>query len=213
MSHLLRKDIPTILLSASGVILVFNFFFPYPFRDTTELILSKIAATVVVFSLYLGVVTNLMLHGRRLVRRLKEWYLSLWFMILFVGYIVLGFIPPIGQHPVFTWLYSHVQFQISQTSWTLLLFYAVSAAARMFRARNIDALAMLVAVVLVSFSIAPIYFAVNPLLPALGSWVLDVPNVGGARAIYITIGLGSIALAFRQMLGRERMVLGITEDE
>jgi cell shape-determining protein MreD len=197
------------IVGFTGALIIAQFFFPNPVTEQFEYTVSKWASLVVAFSMYIGMVNTLLIHGRRVMRRTGEWYFSAWLLVVLIVYVALGHLPPMGTNATFGWIYDHVQFPIRQTSWTLLCFFVIGASARVFRARNIEAVAMFTAVILVSFNIAPIYSAVNPVLPQLGSWVLDVPNVGGGRAMYITLGVGAMALGIRQMLGRERSLLGV----
>ncbi len=54
----------------------------------------------------------------------------------------------------------------------------------------------------------PIGEMIGPQLPDLASWLVGVPAVAAKRGILIGIGLGSIAVALRVMLGVERAWLG-----
>jgi hypothetical protein len=45
-------------------------------------------------------------------------------------------------------------------------------------------------------------------LPVLQDWIYNNPNVAGARAIMIGIGLGTFATSIRYILGIERSYIG-----
>ena len=45
-------------------------------------------------------------------------------------------------------------------------------------------------------------------LPALQEWIYTVPNLAGARAIMIGIGLGVIVTSLRYIFGLEKSYIG-----
>ncbi len=55
---------------------------------------------------------------------------------------------------------------------------------------------------------APIGAVIHEGFPGLGTWLYNVPNAAGNRAITIGIAVGAISLAIRQLIGVERGYLG-----
>jgi len=109
---------------------------------------------------------------------------------------------------VFVWMYDHVFAPCNATMFALLAFFVASAAFRAFRARNAEALLLLVAAIVILIGRAPMGRSIHPLLPEVSDWILDIPNNAGRRAIMMGAAIGAIATGLRVILGLERSHLG-----
>jgi hypothetical protein len=78
------------------------------------------------------------------------------------------------------------------------------------RARSIESALLLITGVIVMLRNAPIGNVIWTGFPVIGSWLLDVPSVAGNRAVFIGVGIGTVLLGLRVLLGYERSYLGET---
>jgi hypothetical protein len=88
--------------------------------------------------------------------------------------------------------------------YSLLAFFITSAAFRAFRARNKEAVLLLVAAVLVMLGRVPIGSAIWSGFPDVTEWIMSFPNAAAKRGIRLGIDLGLISMALRMILGIER---------
>jgi hypothetical protein len=109
---------------------------------------------------------------------------------------------------VYLWFYDHVFDPCNSTMFALLAFFIASAAFRAFRARNTEAALLLGAAILVMIGRAPVGGYISDFFPDLASWILDIPNNAGRRAIMMGAALGGIVTGLRVILGIERSHLG-----
>jgi hypothetical protein len=130
-------------------------------------------------------------------------------MLFFVA-IGVG-IEPIATNEVYVYWYSTITLPIGSAVFSLLGFYILSASYRAFKIRTFETAVFLIVGVLIIMYNAPIMTALWSGFNTIGAWILEVPNLGGQRAIIIGAGLGVIILALRTLLGRETGWLGSRE--
>jgi hypothetical protein len=78
------------------------------------------------------------------------------------------------------------------------------------RARSIESGLLLITGVIVMLRNAPIGNVIWTGFPVIGTWLLNIPNTAGNRAVFIGVGVGTILLGLRVLLGYERSYLGET---
>lgn len=127
---------------------------------------------------------------------------------------------------LWSWIYSNLFVPMQATMFSILAFYIASAAFRAFRARTIEATALLVAGCVMMVGRVPVgawiaeqgrqifEFTVNgnPYsildFPAVTDWLLNVPNAAAQRGILLGVILSQIAISVRIIFGIERTYMG-----
>lgn len=94
------------------------------------------------------------------------------------------------------------------TMFSLLAFYVASAAYRAFKAKSFDSGMLLFAAFLVMIGRTSIGEAIWPGFSSIASWIMNVPQNAGQRAIQIGAALGLISSSVRILLGLEQSYLG-----
>lgn len=226
----MKRQLPLIITFLTGLAVLVAFFWPqqHAVSDTMQDWVIVIGA----FAIILGIFNVLFLNFKRVATLHPNWFYSL---VLIASLLVTAFIgvmmgiedgprtmlgTPQGQW--FNWLTNNLYFQLNSTMFSLLAFFIASAAFRAFRAKSVEATLLLGAAFIVMLGRVPLgdflwNHSVGALwagapewfkLSAFSSWIMDVPNTAGQRAILIGAGLGAVAISLKILLGVERSYLG-----
>jgi hypothetical protein len=107
--------------------------------------------------------------------------------------------------------YFYVDFYAGQSRafYGLMFLYLCSASYRMLRARSFESLMLMAGGLIYLMRSASIFNLYLPWTIHLGEWVMDVPNKAAVVAASISATFGSMLIAVRQMLGRERTAIEV----
>jgi len=204
----MRKNLPQALTAIVGFILVVDYYFKINeirlLSDTFTLYGTIIAA----FALMLGAFSVARIQILNIIKKGKEWYLSvllLGTMILFISTgLSLG-----TTSSIYKTMYNTIITIISTHSWTLVGAATFTAAIRVFRVKSIESTLLFLAAMLVTFATVPIGTWINPEFKTIGDWIMSIPTVAGNRGFIITAAIGGIVLSFRTLIGKEKRALGV----
>jgi hypothetical protein len=113
---------------------------------------------------------------------------------------------------LYQWIFDNVYTPLSATMFSTLAFFIASAAFRAFRARSLEATALLVAgciVMIGRVSVGeqiPLGFGWH--LNNLSDWIFNNLNTAGQTGILLGIILSRIAISLRVIFGIERTYMG-----
>ena len=122
-----------------------------------------------------------------------------------------------AEGSAWSWIYEYMITPLTSTMFALLAFFVASAAFRAFRAKNTEAILLLVTafIVLLGRTFAGVVltgwfpdWASGLRLENLSIYVMQVFNTAGNRAIMIGIALGVAATGLRILFGIDRSWLG-----
>lgn len=222
----MRREIPIAIAFIVGTAYVVSYFVPHwPFFKF-ENWFNDWFAIVASFAIWLGALNLMKISTMKIVQKKKDWshavliilsFLLVVFFGLYEGYrgiyaeTSFSFRDP---GTAFDWLYVNVYSSLSSTMFALLAFFVASASYRAFRARNFEATLLLIAAFLVMLGRVPVGDMITASLPeamqlsAIATWIMNVLNTAGQRAIMIGIALGLVSTSLRIILGLERSYLG-----
>jgi hypothetical protein len=212
MSILRRREIPIAIVTITGLIVIFDYFFNIPGVSGISGEIQLWGVLVSTFAMGLGLVNVIRQHTTRVMKRTGEWWLSVWLLICLALTLITGFIPPIQTHAAFTWIFDTVNKPLGGSMYAILAFFITSAVYRTFRARNADAFLLLLAGFFTLLNKAPIGGAIWPGFIDIGAWFLKVPNMAGMRGIIIGAAIGVTALGIRTLAGIETRAFGFGGD-
>ena len=221
----MKRQIPMLILSAVGTLLVVSVFIPSArhWQEDASLYFDIIA----VFAFFLGGGNLIRVHTEKVSRKSAGWIYSvvtlLGFGIMLVAGLfklgnpngIAGDISQTGSY--FQLLFQYVMSPLNSTMYALLAFYVASASYRAFRAKNTEATILLVAAFVILLGRTALGVLLTNWIPAqfsvlqvpnLAIWIMNAPNLAGQRAIMIGISLGVISMSLRLLLGIERSYLG-----
>lgn len=216
----MRREVPLIITFVVGMIVLLARIFTA--ADGGDFIvkgwadeLTDWVIIVSAFAVGLASVNLFRIHGDNIARQRPGWFNSLTLLLAIVVFAVVGIFARFGGSGFFADLnqnlYDSIIAPLGAAMFAILAFYIASAAYRAFRMRSLEASVMLVAAILVMLGKAPIGELLWNQFPEIASWLVDIPNTVGQRAIMIGAAIGGFATSLRILLGIERGHLGGTE--
>ncbi|MFG0335397.1 MAG: hypothetical protein ACF8TS_18715 [Maioricimonas sp. JB049] len=244
----MKRTVPLIIAATTGFVLIVAYFIPYTetWGETAMAWFNIIAAVAFVLGGF-----NLMKNQlQKISDRRPGWGYAAVTLISFVVTLFIGLakvgVTPSTTYPeypwagsydqegaAFWWLYEYLFLPLSATMFAMLAFYIASAAFRAFRAKNAEALILLITafIVLLGRTYAGVWLTswVDPLAarfesPVLSQFIvglrldrmtetiMNVFNLAGMRAITIGIALGVASTSLKVLLGLDRSYLGSGDD-
>jgi len=204
----MKRQIPLLIVIILGFIFVVHTFVPHKIsQDFFDWYQDWIKA-MSPFAVFLGIMSLLMVHGTKIVRKATNWQYSVVTLSALVFTAFAGFMWGTQEGTPYMWLFAHVQMPMSSTMFSLLAFYIASAAYKAFRARSAEATVLLLAAIVVMLGQVPLGAAITHWIPDSAQWILNVPNLAAKRGIALGVGLGMVATSLKILLGIERTYLG-----
>lgn len=221
-----KTQIPIAIVFVVGMLTLVQWFVPHWPFDQIQVHMTQWFDIIAVFAVILGGLNLLKLQFQKVASRQKDWPYAMVTIVGFLMMMMYGFSPlgapegiRLGDHlqaegSHFRWMFFNVFTPLSATMFALLAFFVASASYRAFRVRNAEATLLLVAGIILMLGRVPLGAKLTGFLPhfmqlpTVQEWIYAVPNVAGARAIMIGIGLGMVSTSLRFILGIEKSFLG-----
>jgi hypothetical protein len=175
---------------------------------------GNVANVLTAFTLGLGVMSLIRIHGNNVARQKSGWENSL---VLLLGMLVMAVSGLFFENSIFfRSLFRDVLNSFDAAMFATLAFYIISAAYRAFRIKSVEATLMMLAALVVMLGMIPIGQALTAFIPERGSfasllrvdnisnWMLVTLNAAAQRAINFGLGIGALAIALRVWLSLER---------
>jgi hypothetical protein len=209
MSTTIKRDIPMLIITVLGVLMIVDFFLPIEAGHAAAGAAQKWAAIIYGFAMIYGGLSLLLYNFKWLIERVPgRWIYALATIVAFAVTTISGFIPPWTQHWVFKWMYDYTYLPPAGTIYGMLAFYILSAAYRAVKIRNIESAVFAVCAWFMIMRNAPLIHSVTTVFFNFGDWISKVPSNAGWRAFYIGAAIGTVALAMRTFVWRERGAIG-----
>jgi hypothetical protein len=141
-------------------------------------------------------------------KRVLGYGFSIITIVAFTQMLLLGFVFHYRPGTPVGWEYQWLFVPMQATMFATLAFFIASAAFRAFRARTWEALALLLAGLIVMIGRVPIGEFISPHLSTFSDWILNNPNMAGYRGILLGVALAQIAISVRIIFGIERTYMG-----
>lgn len=216
----MRREVPIAITIVTGLIMLLNSFMEVNMGSTS---LATLAAElskwiIIVSALMVGIATvNLMrVHGNNVSRQRPSWINSLALLVTLILYSVVGIYSrsyPASEAAknLYQNMFDYLLSPLGAAMFAIIAFYIASASYRAFRMRSVEATVLLLAAVLVMLGKAPVGELIWSKFPEISTWLLNVPNTAGQRAIMIGAAIGAFVTSMRVLFGVERGHLGGTE--
>jgi hypothetical protein len=181
---------------------------------------------ILIWTLFLGIISLTIVHGRRLLRRQSGWHNSLAFFLALIAMVAFGFATRSGSlgdptkqvtlQITYDSLFTGLLMNLDSAMFALLAFYIASAAYRAFRVRTVEAALLMISALIIMLGVVSFGVKLTGWIPAEGTgwaylrienvalWMLKWLNMPGQRAVGIGVAIGALAMAMRIWLSLER---------
>jgi hypothetical protein len=211
-----KRTLPLILVFIMGLIGFVQDYVAHPASGEVLEVVTTWFRIIGGFALFIGVYSLIHMHVSRIRRKPAGWGYSLFVFLgaalMIVSGLYNGGYGPLaaapGEDTWFQWMYNYIQVPCGATIFSILAFFMASAAYRTFRARNLDAIMLLVAAVIVMFGRVPISDLISSHFSQFSDFLMAYPNLAAKRGILLGISLGAIAQSLRILFGIERSYMG-----
>ena len=206
MSEMLRRrELYVIVFAIVSLVLIIDYFFGQPEVVATGLLNWQ--PSLYAFAQVFGVLAISIYHFRILYYRRQHWYWSILYFAAFFITLGIGLAP--GYGAVYNMLMNDFLgiLQISVLGFTG--FYSLTIYFRgALGIRTPEVATMMVCCFFGLFLNMPMGEWIWSGFPVIGWWLRNIPGGGGNAGIYMGIGIGTLALYARSLLGYERAFMG-----
>lgn len=203
----LKRVLPTAIAIVVGVFVLAAVFTSDSRLDAFGTYFIDTAIIIAAFALFLGLINVLRVHARKIRERGPGRLYSFVLLAAMLVVVAIG-LPPLPNQPsgpsqpAVQWIFDNIQVPIQASLSALLAFFVITAAYRLLRIRNLEAVVMLIVTLLVL--VGQVTVGLLPVLPDIQDWILAVPAMAGVRGILLGVALGAILTGVRLLLGVER---------
>ena len=203
----LRRTLPAAVAMLACTIVLAAILTSHPLLNAVGTALIDTVVIVAAIALFLGLLNVLQVHLQKIRKQPSGSLYSLvliasMLVVLVAGLPIFPGQPSGPSHPIVQWIFEYIQVPIQASLSGLLVFFVLTAAYRLLRARSIESALMLITALLVL--VGQVAIGLIPVLPQIRDWILDVPAMAGLRGILLGVALGTLLTGIRLLLGAER---------
>lgn len=187
-------------------------------EDTTPATLARflirLVSVIAAVALFIGVLNLIAVHMGRFVRSEHGWPYSLIALVTALAVIVLRILDRADIWPgklkgeqISVRVFESVQVSLESALAALLVFFLVYAAYRLMR-RRVTVWNLVFSAVVVIVLLGSIPLKNTETLADVRDWVIRVPVSAGARGLLIGVGLGTVTVGVRVLIGQDRSFRG-----
>jgi hypothetical protein len=238
----MKRELPLFITAITGILIIINFIFPELTGGITETLRDwtiMIASFAIILGILNLVLVNLR-RSLEPITHLEDRIFSLIVILSLLFTTIIGLIygiksdiqsfiafkintdyviPMINMEFIkkdmnlFTGIiFNNVYTPLNSATFSLLAFFIASAAYRAFRAKNLEALILLLSAAIVMLGRVPIgdylFSILGIKISLISDYVISVLNAAAQRAILIAIGIGTIIISLKLLFGVEKSHIG-----
>ncbi len=204
----LKKKFPVLLAFVLGMVMFIREFVPAKIAQSLYEGFVNWSLVITGFAAVFAIISLLHYHVAKVRKKVPGYGFSVLTLVAYTQILLLGLILGKDAGTPTAWQYQFVFVPMQATMFATLAFFIASAAFRAFRARTWEALALLVAGLIVMIGRVPIGEAILPKLGFLAEWIMNNPNMAASRGVTLGVALAQIAISVRIIFGIERTYMG-----
>lgn len=216
MSREVRRTFPLWLIMGLVAFFLLEYFLDVTAVTNVKSELTRWGTIVSGFMLIFGMVLLIRHHFMQLAVRdtgMKEKVLSVVFFVTFLGFLAVGFSTPerIGGAN-YQWIYQNMYRPAGTAITALCFWWCIYGGYKVFTIRSWESASIGLGAVIYMLRLLPIGPVVIPPLAPFADWLLATINVGATRGGTLAIGVGSLVLGMRTILGKETGALDAVKE-
>ena len=205
MSFMHRSEIPITIAAATTIIMLVDLFTGNPTIQAVSTMLQSWAIILAGFALGIGAFSLLRLHTNIVRKQKSGWYGSAIILCFTIVVLFFGLVDLNLANPIFRFILDNMYIRLYAAAWAFQGVFMVYGLYKAFKIRNLESAVLFVATIFAIIKNTAIWeVTLGSWIVVPGTWILDVPNLGGQRALMIASALGILALGLRTLLGKER---------
>lgn len=211
-STYIRTYLTRIVVIVAVIATLAGYFFQSPQISSVSNELNIWRMLIISFTLFVGLISVFARYTRSIMNRSRNWMLHAYCLVVIVIWIILGNV--IGMYStLYQTLYLSTKITLHITIIGCLIFFSVSGMYRTFRIKSLRTAVFAFFTVFVVILNMPPLISAYPGLADLTYWLLDNPQMAGARAMVMCGGIGGVILGIRILLGIEKSAMRATGGE
>jgi hypothetical protein len=229
-----KRQWPIIVAFVCGIVMWAKYYIPTEQSQALQDGFMQWARILFGFAAMLGLLSLLHHHWSKIKLKRPGFGFSVVTLVMFVIMALTGLLPISWRwigfaegfrslHGPHMYLFEYMFVPMQATMFSVLAFFIASAAFRAFRARSIEATALLIAGCVIMIGRVPVgdWLASQTVMtmgawgerslinfPYITDWLLNIPNAAAQRGIILGVILSQIAIAVRIIFGIERTYMG-----
>jgi hypothetical protein len=241
----MKRELPLFITAITGIIIIINFIFPELTGGITETLRDwtiMISSFAIILGILNLIIVNLR-KSLEPITHLEDRIFSLIVILSLVITTIIGLVYGIKANiqnllifkindnyvfpliemefikkdmNLFTGIiFNSIYTPLNSATFSLLAFFIASAAYRAFRAKNFEALILLLSATIIMLGRVPIgdyLFSIFGIkISIIADYIISVLNAAAQRAILIAIGIGTIIISLKLLFGVEKSHIGKSE--
>ena len=209
---LTRKDVQLTIILLTFLATTIPYFFETPQLESASTDIISSISIINAFSIILAVWAQTKRSYDLVRERVRGWPYDVMLLIMLYGMLIVGTF--LGEHSMpWQWVLYSIQMPMASVIFSIQAFYMASVMARSLRTRNYRILLLNVGIILVMLYQAPFTVVVAPWMTNVAEFLNNAVTRTFSRVFTIGVGLGSLALGARILMGREVGIMGFMERE
>lgn len=203
-----KRTGPVIVTMICGLLLFAEYWINFAGLKPVGDAIRTSGVTIFGYALIVGTLSLVRWQGGHVKqRKMPQAAYSAWMLIVMMIFIVTG-IATSSTSTQYQLVFNTIYVPASTALWGLHGFWITSACYRAYRVRSAEALALFLVGILVLLGVAPWGPLISSDFVNVSNWLMDFVNKPAMTAILIGVGLGTVMIGLRTILGFEKSYLG-----
>jgi hypothetical protein len=201
-SILKRAEIPALLFGITGLIIWFSYFTGVGTEIATSL--TTWPTTLANFSIVIGFVSFIRLHGTQVAKQTKRWPFSALTLVCFL----ITFVSALISKDTFDYIINNIYIVTNTAMLSFVGFYNLTLFYRIKLRTWWVGLLVIITIMFLMWTVPLGLVYLGKPFVSLSDWIYNFPNNGGMKGLTIAVAIGMISIFIRGAIGYEKSPYG-----